>query len=62
MIRLIVEIDGGILCGIYSDAPLTQDFDIEILDRDCGDVDTETSDENTRLDTLLRDPGWRGIY
>jgi hypothetical protein len=62
MIRLIVEFDGGVLCGIYSDAHQEQDFDVEILDRNLEQEDVKALDENKRLDALLRGPNWRGIY
>lgn len=61
MIRLVVEIEGGGVTGVYSDAHPEQDFEVDILDRDCGDCDEEAAQENERLEAILRGPGWREI-
>ena len=61
VVKLIIEIDGGMVAGVYTDAPLDQDFEVAYLDRDNGAVDEEASEANAILDALLESPGWRGI-
>ena len=61
MINLIVEISGGVVVGMYSDAHQGQEFEVLLLDRDCGEEFIEDFEENKRLDALLRESGWRRI-
>ena len=60
MIRIIVEVEGGCITGVYTNAQPELDIEAEVLDRDF--FDEEAEDEAEALDTMLRGSGWRGIY
>ena len=59
MIEIIIEVEGGMVTGVYTDADPARDFNVAVLDHDYCDVDAER--EAQRLTTLLDGPGWRGI-
>lgn len=48
-ISLIINVIGGMVEGVYTDAPPDQEIDVMILDEDNGAVDENVYDYNTRL-------------
>lgn len=59
MIEIIIEIESGMISGVYTDAAPEQDFNVAVLDRDF--CDEEGEQEAEQIASILRGPGWRGI-
>lgn len=58
--RLIVEIMGGVIVEIYTDAPVSHRIRVVLLDRDTGNLsDARRNDGYDKV--LSAEPNWRTV-
>lgn len=56
--KLIIEIEDGIICGVYTDSP--EEFMVEVTDPE--DIrDPEREKDRRRLEHLIKEGGWNNL-